>query len=147
MMRDVVLTFFKSEGIEVVKEEGSVLHLAFTGETARFRGIASVDENISVLSFYSLCPVAVPKQHMTRALELVSRLNFGHMLGNLELDVDSGQIRFKTSLDVEGEELTEGLVANLVYANIASMEQMLPAIRAVIVDEMNIGDAIRTLMS
>lgn len=146
-MRDVVMTFFASEGIEIVREDDALMHLAFAGESGQFRGVACVDENIGVLCFYSLCPVTVPAKHLPRALELVSRLNFGHMLGNLELDVDTGQLRFKTSLDVEGEELTEGLVANCVYANIASMEQMLPAIRAVVFDEMSVHDALQTIIS
>src|SRR5262245_41600965 len=113
-MRDVVLAFFDSEQIEIESEDHDVFHVAYRGESGRFRAIARIDEDTGVLAFCSLCPVEVPRERMAVALELVSRLNHGHVLGNLELDVDSGQIRFKTSLDVEGEELTEGLVANCI---------------------------------
>ena len=149
-MRDVVLGFCKSENIEIEStqgERGDVLNVAFAGETGRLSGVLHVDENIGVLTVYSLCPVRVTPPRTAAALELVARLNFGHMLGNLEIDVDSGLIRFKTSIDVEGEELTDGLVANCVYANIASMEQMLPAIRAVVVEEVDVRAALRTMVS
>ena len=133
-MREIVRAFFQSEEIAVEDaEDGKVLRVAFEGENGRFLGLVRVHEGTSVLAFYTLCPIEVPPEKMADAAELVARLNNGHVLGNLELDVDDGTMRFKTSVDVEGAELTEDLVANVVYANVASLDQMLPAITAVVV--------------
>ncbi|HEY4220942.1 MAG TPA: YbjN domain-containing protein [Myxococcota bacterium] len=132
-MRDVVLGFCKGEGIEVRGTgDGAIFPVTFKGESGPIGGLMRVDEVTGVIAVYTVFAKTVPSQRMTAVLELVARLNFGHVLGNLEIDVDSGALRFKTSLDVEGEEVTEGLVANCVYANIASFEQMLPALTAVI---------------
>lgn len=145
-MRDVVRAFFQSEEIAVEDaEEGKVLRVAFEGENGRFLGLVRVHEGTSVLAFYTLCPVEVPPERMTDALELVARLNNGHVLGNLELDVDDGTMRFKTSIDIEGAELTEDLVANVVYANVASLDQMLPAITAVVVKGTRPRDAVQAI--
>ncbi len=146
-MRDVVLSFLASEHIDIESEDHEHLHVAFSGESGRFQGLVRVDEDTGVLAFYALCPVEVPRERMAPALELMARLNYGHVLGNLELDVDTGLIRFKTSLDIEGEEPTEGLVANCVYANIASIEQMLPAIRAVCLENKDVHTALQTIIS
>jgi hypothetical protein len=129
-MRDTVLAFFASENIDVQSAQDSVLRVSFQGENGRFQAFARVDESTGVFALYAVSPVSAPPARMSEACELVARLNFGHKLGNLELDVESGEIRMKTSIDVEGEELTEGLVANVVYANVASLDQMLPAIVA-----------------
>lgn len=144
-MRDVVMGFFRGEGIEVEEAEGGHLLVTFAGENGRFPCSVRADEDTRVFAFYSLCPLEVPAERMPAALELVARLNWGHALGNLEIDPDTGALRFKTSLDVEDEDLTEGLVANAVYANVASLERMLPAITAVVVDGRGVREAMRAI--
>lgn len=131
-MRDVVLGFFAGEGIAVAEGEEGDLHVVIPAENARFGCSAHVDEDTGVFVFYTESPLAVPAEQMSRALELVARLNWGHTLGNLELDPDSGAMRFKTSLDVEDAALTEPLVANVVYANVASLDRMMPALAALL---------------
>ena len=43
-----------------------------------------------------------------------------------------GELRFKTSIDVEGGQLTSTMVKNLVYTNLAVMDQYLPGLKKVI---------------
>jgi hypothetical protein len=143
-MRDVVMRFFEGEGVKVEVVDG-VLRTAFSGENGRFLSFSRIDEDTGVFVFYSLAPVQVPADKLASALELVARLNYGHTLGNLEIDVESGEIRMKTSIDIEGEELTEGLVANVVYANLASLDQFLPAITAVVLKGVPPLDALKAL--
>ena len=52
--------------------------------------------------------------------------------GNFELGFEEGDIRFKTSVDVEGHPLSHALIKNQVYHNVLTMDQYLPAILAVI---------------
>ena len=142
-MRDVLLGFFASEGIPVeTADDGRVLRVAFQGENGRFLGFVRAGDAAGVLALYTLCPIDVPADRMGDALELVARLNSSSVLGNLELDVDAGTLRYKTSLDVEGAELTEDLVANLVWSNVASLDRMLPAITAVVVKGARPRDAV-----
>lgn len=143
-MKDVVLEFFQGEGIAVDTAE-DVIRASFQGENGRFQAFVRVDEGTGVVAVYSVSPVSAPPARMADACELVARLNFGHRLGNLELDVESGEIRMKTAIDVEGEELTEGLVANLVYGNIASLDQMLPALVACLTKGATPSDAVRSI--
>jgi len=142
-MRDVVLEFFRGENLTVVTSDDGFMRITMPSERGPVSCALRADEGTGVVVFYSLCPIEVPAERMSAALELVARLNAGHVLGNLELDVDTGAIRFKTSIDVEGEALNEGLFANLVYANVASLEQMLPAITAVVIEQKSPRDAMR----
>jgi hypothetical protein len=152
-MRDVVMSFFEGAGIKVEPgvagdpgDEG-VLRVGFIGENGCFSCAARVDEETGVLSFYTLCPFSVPQGRMAQALELVARLNWGHALGALELDVDTGELRFKTSIDVEGAGLDEALVGNLVYANVASIDSMLPALTAALVQGASVRAALASIQA
>ena len=60
------------------------------------------------------------------------QLDYGMTIGNFELDYTDGEIRYKTSIDVEGDQLTSALIKNLVYTNVRMMDEYLPGITAVI---------------
>jgi hypothetical protein len=59
-------------------------------------------------------------------------INYGIVIGNFEMNFYDGEIRYKTSLDVEGDRLSSTLVKHLVYSNVTSMDKYLPGIMSVI---------------
>ncbi|HEX9018927.1 MAG TPA: YbjN domain-containing protein, partial [Anaerolineaceae bacterium] len=61
-----------------------------------------------------------------------TRANYGMIIGNFELDYQDGEIRYKTSVDVEDVALAESLVQNLVYANVLTMDKYLPGLMRVL---------------
>jgi hypothetical protein len=131
-MRDVVTAFFQSESIEAREGPEGTFAVSFSGDDGKYAATVRIDDNTEVLAVWTVLPVEIPRDKMTAVLEKIARLNFGHVIGNLEVDVDQGVVRMKTSLDFGGEELTDGLVANCVWANVAAVEQMLPAVRSVL---------------
>jgi len=38
--------------------------------------------------------------------EFINRANYGIIIGNFEMDFADGEIRYKTSIDVQGDKLT-----------------------------------------
>jgi len=72
--------------------------------------------------------------------ELLTRANYGMLIGNFELDLDDGEIRYKTSIDMEGlvplsaedRSVSKLLWKSLVYANVLTSDQYLPAIKSVV---------------
>lgn len=83
------------------------------------------------LVFYSVAPRKAPEATRAAVGEFLHRVNYGTIVGNFELDCDDGEIRFKTSLDVEGEELTDVQLEKLTTFNVRSMGRYLPLIEAV----------------
>ena len=55
--------------------------------------------------------------------EFVTRANRGMRIGNFELDFDDGEIRYKTSMDVEGGDLTDKMIDNLLRANLTTTDR------------------------
>ncbi|BAZ08733.1 hypothetical protein NIES4071_05390 [Calothrix sp. NIES-4071] len=65
--------------------------------------------------------------------------------GNFEMDFDDGEIRYKTSIDIDGDELTQDIIKRLVYANVTMMDEYLPGIIIVIEKDVSPVDAIRSI--
>src|SRR5205085_1923662 len=84
------------------------------------------------LVFYSVAPRKAPAATRAAVGEFLHRVNYGTIIGNFELDCDDGEIRFKTSLDVEGEELTDAQLEKLTTFNVRSMGRYLALIDQVI---------------
>ncbi|MEO1389173.1 MAG: YbjN domain-containing protein [Cyanobacteria bacterium J06634_6] len=75
--------------------------------------------------------------------QFITRANYGLILGNFELDYTDGEIRYKTSLDVEGDRLTPALTKNLISTNVMTMNQYLPGLLAVLEQQTPPGQAIK----
>jgi hypothetical protein len=94
------------------------------------------------IAVYGVLPFAVDAEQRPAIVELITRLNFGQIVGNFEIDLDDGEVRFKTSLDFEDAELTTPLLRQLVRANIAMMEHHLQAFVAVAVGKVAVATAL-----
>ena len=74
--------------------------------------------------------------------EFLTRANYGLIIGNFEMDLTDGEVRYKTGIDVEGDRLSAALVKNLVYANVLTMDQYLPGIMRLIYADVSPAEAI-----
>jgi hypothetical protein len=92
----------------------------------------SIREDDEQLLVHSVLPEDVPEDRRADLALFLTRANFGLVLGNFELDLDDGELRYKTSIDVEGAVVVDKLIDNLVLANVATADRYLPGIRAVL---------------
>jgi hypothetical protein len=130
---DAVIRFFREDNWSFVQlEEQSILQMGFQGKTGSWPCYAETRDEFAQFIFYSVCPVNTPEEKRPVMAEFLMRVNYGLVLGNFEMDVDDGEIRFKTSVDVQDVELSQPLIRNVVFANIMMMDRYLPAIMAVL---------------
>jgi hypothetical protein len=59
------------------------------------------------------------------------------------MDYGDGEIRYKTSIDVEGDRLVPNQVKQLVYQNLSTMDLYLPGIMKVLYSDVSPADAIQ----
>ena len=118
-----------------ILEGETVLRFNFKGRSGRLLCYADVEESKDWLIFYSYLPVNVPADKMQAMAELLSRANRGMRIGNFELDFEDGEIRYKTSIDIEGGELTSKMIHNLLQANLSTMDRYFPGIMELIYSE------------
>ena len=141
---DAVSDFFEANEWRASELQGPAegLVTGYRGDNGNWTCMAVVIEEHDQLLFYSICPVTAPVEARATVGEYLHRANYGLHIGNLELDYNDGEIRFKTSIDVEGAELTVALVRNLVYLNCRMMDRYLPGVLGIIHGNMSATGAI-----
>jgi len=138
-----VVEFFKDDGWPFKQlEDEEILRLEYEGENSKWRCFAHVIEESQRFVFLSSLANFVPKLMRLEASEYLTRANFGMEVGNFEMDFSDGTVRYRTSVDVEGGELTSTMIKNMVYLNIAVMDQYLPGLKKVVKDGMEPEKAI-----
>ncbi len=140
---DIVIKFFTDDDWSFAKVQGEpTLRMLFQGKNGKWTCYARTRVEQSQFVFYSICPVQVPKPKRRALGEFIARANYGMIIGNFELDFTDGEIRYKTSIDVEGSTLTFALIKRLVYTNVMMMDDYLPGITSVIKGDASPEDAI-----
>jgi hypothetical protein len=121
---DAVESFFKGDEWPYSQLEGKpVLRTGFNGNNGQWTCYAQERVDQEQFVFYSVFPIKAPQDKLYTVAEFITRANYGMVIGNFELDFADGEIRYKTSIDVEKEELTEGLIHHIVYANVFTMDK------------------------
>ncbi|MGB3191267.1 MAG: YbjN domain-containing protein [Limnoraphis sp.] len=142
-MFQTVLNFFTEDDWPFTKIQGDLaLRSAFQGKNGTWDCYAKVREAQKQFVFYSICSVNAPEDKRQAIAEFIARANYGTIIGNFELDFTDGEIRFKTSIDVEGDTLSSALIQPLVYTNVMMMDEYLPGILAVVSGELSPVEAI-----
>jgi hypothetical protein len=89
---------------------------------------------------YSILSENVPLERRQRLAELFIRINYGLVLGNFEMDWDDGEVRYKTSMDLEKIAPTATIVRNLIFSNFFSVDRYLEVIEKAIHSEQSLVD-------
>ena len=140
---DTVVKFFTEDDWPFTKLQGEpVLRIAFQGKNGTWTCYAKTRVAQSQFVFYSICPIKVPKPKRRAVGEFIARANYGMIIGNFELDFGDGEIRYKTSIDVEGSTLNYTMIKRLVYTNVMMMDEYLPGITSVINGDVSPEEAI-----
>lgn len=110
----------------------SILNMSFTGKSGSWACYVQAREREQQVVFYSVLPIRVPADKRQIVAEFITRANYGMVIGNFEMDYEDGEVRFKTSMDVEGFELIAPMIRQLVYSNLVITDRYMPGIMRVI---------------
>ncbi|TXD96384.1 hypothetical protein ES754_09535 [Psychrobacter frigidicola] len=78
-----------------------------------------VQENNSLLAVYGILPFLIPESHQSAAMLLITQINYDMLIGNLEMDVNDGEIRYKNAIDVEVVGIDDYIIEHLLQSVIA----------------------------
>lgn len=141
-----LIDFFQTDGWEFQRvSETPVLAMGFKGMNGQWMCYAQARETEEQFVFYSVLPVTVPEALRQKFAEFSTRANYGMVIGNFEMDFEDGEIRYKTSADVEGSSLTEAMIRQIVYANLVITDQYLPGVMRVIYSKEQAVDILASL--
>jgi hypothetical protein len=114
------------------EDRGQALATPVAGKNGSWVAFFEIRDADDQLLVYSIIPFDVPEARRTEAALYLTRANFGLAIGNFELDVDDGEVRYKTSIDVEDAQILEALIDHLFLANVVTVDRYLNGLRAVI---------------
>ncbi len=120
-----------------------ILQMTFQGKNGKWSCYAQIHEEQPIFFFFSVLPVNVPEDKRFEMAEFLTRANYGLKVGNFEMDFTDGEVRYKTSINVENDTLSGTIIRNLVYANLWTMDRYLSGILSVIYGSVTPVEAIK----
>ena len=133
LVSDAMVQFFTDEEWKFLPVQGqSILQMGFKGKNGSWACYAQALDEYERFSFHSVMESNVPEEKRLAVAEFQTRVNFGLFMGNFEMDFSDGELRYKTSIDVEDGVLTQEMIRKLVYSNVMMMDKYLPGIMSII---------------
>lgn len=102
------------------------LEIDSIGDEPRWKNYAQAKDGDQVFVYYSLCPRSVPAERRADVASFLCHVNFNLLVGAWEMDMDDGEVRFRTSVDVRSDPLTPHAIARVVIRNHDVMLTWLP---------------------
>ena len=129
----IVESFLQSDDWNYTRlEDTTILSMGFRGNNGTWTCYARTREQEERFLFYSILSTNVPEHMRMAAAEYLTRANYGMLMGNFEMDFSDGEVRYKTSIDVEGGTLTHKMIENMIYVNVLTMDRYLPGLNRVV---------------
>ena len=130
-LSDAVVGFLESKGWPV-DVDGSMIRTLVRTEDQTFPCAVVVIDSVGQLVVYSVHPDHVPPDRRDAVAELATRANAQLTVGNLEIELDAGQVRFRTGLAVGESPVTEEMVERVIFDNAATAVAYFPIVSAVV---------------
>jgi hypothetical protein len=105
-----------------------IYRVGFSGSNGSYTCFASIRPDVQQFLFYAQSSVKAPAESRLDVAEFIARANYGLRIGNFELDMNDGEVRYKSSLDFEGVPLTWPLIKNAIYPAVQTMDRYFPGL-------------------
>jgi hypothetical protein len=130
---DRLVEFFKRDGFQVrLIPHHQAVEMLVSGEHGSFRLIALADEERSIVRYLVFLEGKIPEPRRREVMEFLTRANYGLLLGNFEMDLSDGEVRFRCSATMEGAELSYEQHRNMLYVSVGIMDRYLPGLQRVV---------------
>ena len=139
-LSDAVVGFLETRGWPV-DVDGSMVRTLVRTEDQTFPCAIVVVDSVGQLVVYSVHPDEVPAERRGAVAELATRANAQLTVGNLEIELDAGQVRFRTGLAVGESPVTDEMVERVIFDNAATAVAYFPLVSAVAEGSLSPADA------
>ena len=106
----------------VYTQKNNIFTISLEGINGIFHCVLRPREDISFLSFVSFFGTNCPFDKRNEVAALLTHLNSNLLYGNFEMNLENGEIKFRTGLYYEGMELNNTIIENIIIRNIYSMD-------------------------
>ena len=129
MSADTMRAFFEAEQWPYIDAvDGAGYEFAVEGNNGRYDGRAVSWDHTGMVMVRVFAPDAAPPDRVDAVAELAARLNAGLVLGNFDVDLDTGRISFRIGADTQAAPLSVDLLRSLAHTAVLTMDRNAPVI-------------------
>lgn len=129
---DVIEDFFKERELPFERvDDETIVKAVGSGANGDWTVWIEAREEHGIVLVWSSYAEGVPEERRDKMMELLTRINPDVAVGAFELDLERGNVSFRTSIDVTGDRLTDALLERLIGANVGEFDDYLPAIEKI----------------
>ena len=120
---DRSIQFLRNENWNFTQSpDGNMIRFGFNGHNGNWNCFIRMDEDKSLFMFYSVLPVNIPEPKRAQISEFITRANYDLLVGNFEMDLRDGEVRYKTSIDFADNPVGYSFIHRLIYGNLLLMD-------------------------
>lgn len=132
-LMDGLVGFLKAAGWHYqIVEPGALIRASARSEHGTWVVYLRADESSRRVVCHTLMDLNIPTELRPRVLEYLSRVNYQLPLGSFDMDVDSGDIRFKTGAEVPAGLFSTAAARALATAGVHASERYFSGVLAVV---------------
>lgn len=132
MLLQSLQSILNKQGWQFYDVGDSILRIDVDGQAATWSTLIQCIDEHQQLIVYSICPNKASETKLSSIQEFLTRANFGLKFGNFELDLEDGEIRFKTSIQFAGEIDSAPMIEECLSLNVVTFDRYLPGILQVL---------------
>lgn len=121
-LNEVVDDYLKRMELPFEWVDETIARLSFSGEQGDWIVLVRTDEEKQICIVFSIYPASVPEEQRTEMAKFLFEENYDLVIGNFEMDATDGELRYRTSIDVENDRLTMELFNQLFTTNVVIMD-------------------------
>ena len=141
---DTVIRALEQRDIpHAIEDDHSTALFKVIGADQSYSCVIDVDESTQIITLWLGVPDFIPYEKRRIACELLTRANFGLRIGNFEMDLDDGEVRFKIGIDIEGGKIGMIMIQSMIDTARNTFDKYNPAITRVVTGGASAEDALR----
>lgn len=100
------------------------LSLGMQGDGMEWAFLFRINEDNKLIAVYGVLPFTLYPEQISAGVALATQINYDLMLGNVEVDIRDGEVRFKNAIDTECTTLDER-VLNYLTQSVTAMTHVI----------------------
>ena len=121
--------------------KNEIIKLEIRGINTNFHAFLLVDEEQESLLCNTYIKQKIPLSKRLKVCDFMSRVNYELANGNFEMDMDNGEIRYRTYLDLADAEPSKDQVLNTVWNGVLGFDTYFPGLMKLLYENYSAEEA------
>jgi len=143
-LRDLI-DLLEEDGWQYDMPDENVLRLYFQGSNTNLQAQINFQPDREAILAMILLPQKVPLEDARLMCEMIARINYELLFGNFEIDVDTGELRYRTSMPVDDAPFFKNQFRTIFYTAFKTTDRYYPALMSVLFGNRSPDQAMRDI--